>query len=84
MFTSDRGGSPQIYQINLLTHKIKRLTFNGNYNAHASFNANGKEIVLLHRGEDTDHQFGIALFEVNSGVMQVLADDNDQSPSLVT
>lgn len=82
VFTSDRGGAPQIYQVNLLTNKTKRLTFNGNYNAHASFNTDGKTILLLHRGEDTDGQFGIALFDVASGVMQVLADDNDQSPSL--
>ena len=82
LFTSDRGGAPQIYQVNLLTNKIKRLTFNGNYNAHASFSENDKTIVLLHRGEDTDGKFGVALFDLDSGVMQVLADDNDQSPSL--
>ena len=82
IFTSDRGGSPQIYEANLRRNKIKRVTFSGNYNAHASFSPNGNTIVLLHRGTDTDQQFGVALQDVATGAVQVLADNNDQSPSL--
>ena len=82
LFTSDRGSSPQVYQATLGNHKIKRLTFSGNYNAHASFSPDGQSIVLLHRGEDTNGQFGIGLFDMQTGVLQVLSSDNDQSPSM--
>jgi len=82
LFTSGRGGTPQIYQINLQNKRVKRLTFDGNYNARASFSPDGQSILLLHRGTDTDGQFGIALQDLRTGVLQVLASDNDQSPSL--
>lgn len=82
LFTSDGGGSPQVYQLNVQTRKIKRLTFSGNYNAHASFAPGGQSIVLLHRGEDTNGQFGVGLLYLQSGVIQVLSVDNDQSPSM--
>ena len=82
LFTSDRGGTPQIYRINLQDKKIKRLTFSGNYNVHAKFTPDGQSLVLLHRGADTEQQFGVALQDLNSSTLQVLASDNDQSPSL--
>jgi Periplasmic component of the Tol biopolymer transport system len=33
IFTSDRGGSPQIYTYNLSAESVKRLTFRGAFNA---------------------------------------------------
>ena len=37
LFTSDRGGRPQIYRYELATGNIERVTFEGRYNAqHAS------------------------------------------------
>ena len=40
----DRGGGPQIYQITLRSGNIRRITFEGEYNARASFSADGKMI----------------------------------------
>lgn len=82
LFTSDRGGSPQVYQITLSDKKITRLTFSGNYNTNPSVSPDNKSVLLLHRGEDTANQFGIGLLDLSSGVIQVLASDNDQSPSM--
>jgi TolB protein len=82
IFTSDKGGTPQIYQINLKGLDIKRLTFGGNYNAHASFTPDGQSLVLLHRGDDTDGQFGIGLFDLNNNVIQILVNSDAQSPSV--
>jgi TolB protein len=82
VFTSDQGGSPQIYQVNLGSNAIKRLTFSGNYNAHANFTPDSENLVLQHRGNDTDGKFGIGLFNLASGIVQVLSSNNDQSPSI--
>lgn len=82
LYTSDRGGSPQIYQYNLRTRQSKRLTFDGNYNAHANFDPAAGSLVMLHRGADSDHKFSVALQDLKSGVLQVLANNNAQSPSI--
>ncbi len=79
-FTSDRGGSPQIYRMNLVDRKATRLTFQGNYNAGASFTADGRQMVLVHRATD---QFHIAIMEMQTGLMQELTETwLDESPSV--
>lgn len=83
LFTSDRGGSPQVYLINLATGKSQRMTFSGNYNAQASFTPDGNSILLLHRGDDTDGRFAVALQDLATNVIQVLTTTgNAQSPSM--
>jgi Periplasmic component of the Tol biopolymer transport system len=51
MFTSERAGSPQIYEIDTRTKKKRRMTTEGNYNARAT-NLNKNEIVCVHRGAE--------------------------------
>jgi TolB protein len=83
LFTSDRGGSPQVYLINLATGKSQRMTFSGNYNAQASFTPDGNSILLLHRGDDTDGRFAVALQDLATNVIQVLTTvGSAQSPSM--
>ena len=42
IFTSDRGGSPQIYRYDFGNGSVKRLTFKGSFNARGTLSADGK------------------------------------------
>jgi TolB protein len=81
LFTSDRGGSPQVYQVTLGGNQIQRISFNGNYNARASFSPDASQIVMIHRGSDSNG-FGIGLQDLQSGAYLILDNSgDDQSPS---
>jgi TolB protein len=79
IFTSDRGGTPQIYRIAAGGGQAERLTFEGNYNARASYAADGRSIALVH-GENNRYQ--IAVMDLQSKRLQTLTDGPlDESPS---
>ena len=61
LFTSDRGGRPQIYRYDLRTQKIERVTFEGPYNARARVAQDGRNVALVHRREGRYH---IAVFDL--------------------
>src|SRR3546814_20015902 len=46
MFTSDRGGKPQIYEVSATGVDPVRLTFNGDYNARATISWDGKTVAM--------------------------------------
>ena len=50
LFTSDRTGKPQIYSYNLAQDRVTRMTFEGNENANASYDFDGKQMVMVHEG----------------------------------
>ena len=54
LFTSGRSGSPQIYELDLrkLNPKAKRLSFEGSYNAKASYLPKEEGIIFVHRADD--------------------------------
>jgi TolB protein len=80
LFTSGRGGSPQIYRLSLADGQISRMTYDGNYNARATYTPNQKQIVLLHR---EDHQFNIGIQDVASSKITPLTFSTmDESPSV--
>ena len=80
VFTSNRGGQPQIYQVDLNSNKVKRLTFDGTYNARARPMPDGSGIILVHRDNG---QFHIARYDIDRGRMHVLTDTYlDESPSI--
>ena len=84
VFTSDRGGSPQLYQYDLTqpAQAPQRVTFSGNYNAHAAFLPNGKQLVLMHRDRGSSI-FSIAKLNLSSGRLQPLTTDiSSQAPSV--
>ena len=45
VFTSGRGGTPQIYRANRLTHQVQQLAFDGSYNVSPRPFPNGKMII---------------------------------------
>lgn len=81
LFTSNRSGShPQIYQINLSTRAISRVSYDGDYNARASYTQDGSHIVMIHRVSGI---YKIALMDLDSGTVRVLSDSADSaSPSV--
>ena len=80
MFTSDRGGRPQIYEVDLPTGRTERLTFEGPWNARASLAADGRTMAMV---QQTDNQFHIAVQDILRGRVQKLtATTLDESPSV--
>ncbi|PXW86852.1 TolB protein [Nitrosomonas sp. Nm84] len=82
LFTSDRGGSPQIYRMaitNAETSNAERLTFEGSYNVSPDFSQDGKSFTFIHRG---DSRFNVAVQEIGSRQVQILTNSKfDESPS---
>ena len=79
IFTSDRGGKPQIYRLPANGGKAKRLTHEGNYNARASFSPDGK-LVTMNTRQGSGFQIGV--LDLETGGMQVLSEGPlDESPS---
>ena len=80
LFTSDRGGTPQIYKLNVATRATERLTFRGNYNARPSLAPDGRTLALVHRETNTFH---IASFDLKTGRMVKLTETRlDESPTV--
>jgi TolB protein len=83
LFTSGRSGSPQIYELDLrkLNPKAKRISFEGTYNAKASYLPNEDGIIFVHRS--SDGLFHIALKYKIENFIRVLTEAKmDESPSV--
>jgi len=82
IFTSDRGGSPQIYRMPITSSEssnAERLTFEGSYNVSPDFSQDGKSFTFIHRNNS---QFNVAVQEIGSRQMQILTNSKfDESPS---
>ncbi len=80
VFTSNRGGKPQIYQVNINGGSVKRLTYDGDYNARARPIPDGSGLIIVHR---KNGQFHIARFEPKRNRVHVLTSTKlDESPSI--
>ena len=78
-FTSDRSGSPQIYQVGLDGGEPKRITFNGGYNISPRISPDGKTLLTVTR---RDGSYKIASLNLANGSETVLTEGrDDQSPS---
>ena len=84
IFTSNRGGGPQIYQVDVATQVVKRLTFEGNYNASPVLTPDLKHIVMIHRPQEAAYgDFSIALLSLENGQLQLLTENGqNNSPSI--
>jgi TolB protein len=79
VFTSDRAGTPQIYRMNASGGSAERLTFEGDYNARASYAADGKSITFISRNQGG---FRVAVLQLDNRTAQVLTETSlDESPS---
>jgi TolB protein len=78
-FTSDRGGSPQVYRMPATGGAAQRLTFEGTYNVRPRYSPDGRSIAFVQREAG---RFRIAVLEVDTGQVTVLTDGRlDDSPS---
>ena len=82
VFTSDRGGRPQIYKQNINGGSSERLTFVGNYNANAKLSVDGQTMVMVHRQQGY-RNFHIATQDLKSGNLRILTETSlDESPTV--
>lgn len=80
IYTSDRGGRPQIYRQDLTNNFVERLTFQGDYNARARMLPDGKHLIFVHRNNGIFH---IAWQDLERDDVRVLTRTSlDESPSL--
>jgi TolB protein len=79
-FTSDRAGSPQIYQISSSGGgRPRRITFEGNYNARPRVSADGTLLAMVTIDSGS---YRIAVQDLSSGAVRVLSHGRlDESPS---
>lgn len=83
IFTSGRGGGPQLYQVDVgsggAKGRVRRLTYEGTYNARASISPDGRKIAMVHRAEGA---FQIGVLDLKTEHLTVLTDSSlDESPS---
>ena len=80
IFTSDRGGTPQIYRAHLLSGQVERLTFDGTYNVSPRPLPDGKGMGFVRRDGG---RFQIATLDYATRQVQVLTPGpGDESPSV--
>ena len=78
-FTSDRGGSPQIYRMPSMGGDAQRVTFDGTYNVSPRISPDGKSLAYIARNAG---KFQVALLDMATRQVQILTDsDKDESPS---
>jgi TolB protein len=76
LFTSNRTGKPQIYNYNLADERVTRMTFEGKENANASFDFDGKQMVMVHEGGQI-----VVMQEETSRITWLTNGKFDESPS---
>lgn len=81
-FTSDRGGSPQVYRVEAVPNgRAQRVSIDGTYNADARVSPDGNRLAIVHRNQNQD-QDRIALLDPANGEIFVLSRGSlDESPS---
>lgn len=80
VYTSNRGGSAQLYEQSLDTSRHRRLTFEGSYNARAQVTSDGKHIAMVHREKNGNLHIGI--MNLSTGALRILTRGRlDKSPS---
>ena len=72
VFTSNRGGSAQIYRLDLASGAIKRLTFDGRFNARAKVFPDGKNIAFIHKGEG-ETSYNVAIQDLETGRIRAIS-----------
>lgn len=79
VFTSDRSGGPQLYEVSARGGRASRITFEGKYNASATIAPDGSTIAFVH---GAGAGFQIAAIDRKSGLFQTLTQGTlDESPS---
>ena len=79
IFTSDRSGKPQLYQVSASGGEPTRITFQGQYNARPSVCCDGKQIAMV---QGSGNVYRIAVVDRGTGqYTQISPGNQDESPS---
>jgi TolB protein len=79
LFTSDRGGGPQIYRMPAGGGNAERITFEGSYNVTPRFSPDGKSFAFIQRSAG---KYALAIMDLGTRHMQALTDGQlDSSPT---
>jgi TolB protein len=79
VFTSDRGGKPQIYRVAASGGPAQRVTFQGDYNAAASYAPSGNALVMVTR---EGGRFRVVMTDPQGGARRYVSNGSlDESPS---
>lgn len=79
IFTSDRSGGPQLYEVSARGGRATRITFEGKYNASATVSPDGSSVAFVH-GAGSGFQIGV--IDRPTGLFQTLTQGTlDDSPS---
>ena len=82
VFNSNRGGSPQLYQIHLQSHEVHRLTYNGVQNFDPIVTPDGHSVVYMHQAQ-SGGAIQLAVYRFATGSSQVITQGQlDKSPSI--
>jgi len=79
VFTSDRGGRPQLYRMAASGGSAQRVTFTGDYNAKGVFSPSGDMLAMI-QGQGSSYR--IAVQDLTSGEVRIVSERSlDESPS---
>ena len=79
LFTSDRGGRPQIYKVSSDGGRAERVTFEGKYNASPDISPDGRMLAMVH---GLKGKYYIAVQDLDTGGVHTLTESGrDESPS---
>lgn len=82
VFNSDRSGQPQIYQLDLNSKSVNRISASGIKNFSPVFTPNGKTLVMMHQ-ESGSSAIQLATLDLATGTVTVITHGNlDKSPSV--
>lgn len=82
IFNSDRGGQPQIYQLDLASGKVTRLSFDGLKNYDPIYTPDGNQIIMMHQDSGSS-PIQLAVLDLRTGSTNVITTGNlDKSPSI--
>lgn len=78
IFNSDRSGTYQIYRSDINGLKVKRITFNGEYNGSPRISPDSSKLLYIKKKDDS---FQVACLNMLLNTEKILTDgDNDYSP----
>lgn len=82
IFNSNRGGTPQIYRLNLKTRQLSRITYQGVQNFDPTYVPNGQSIVIMHQAS-SGGPIRIARVNLSNDQTEVITHGQlDKSPSV--
>lgn len=80
VFTSGRGGNPQIYRLDMRDRSVRRISFEGDYNSNPAVTPDGRYLAYVHR---RGGKFHIAVQDLQRKTFNIVTStEQDESPSV--